>query len=902
MGILGIHMNIFKRILSIFKGFLVDLSVVRIKQTTKDFLILLPCSIIAIILRVYENDVYPYNFDESTIAYLASTIKHLPISLRDINNSATSSEMPLYAIMIALLFRVLGESEGVGRGLSALFSVMSMIIIYYLLKRYHGRVAGVVALILLIADPVFLRYSRVAIPYTAMVFFVLSSFWFLLTSSGSRLKLAISGLLMGIAFSLKIIAIFHFLTCIIYFLVRKAAEKSRINIKERIFDISIFASSFAVPPLLFSCILVGDIFFYLKAIPIILTIPGLQARIGEVSLINNLLYSLKNVIFYEHHGLLILAGIVLFFLLLLPASKKLIKKYLEMPLDEKQINNFERLLIIWIPVNLMIASIGAVRYWAITLSISIMILLSFLFSYALATFRRNFHPKTQELRKSITSLLIIIAVILGAVEQYFYLPTFYKQYLYDDYWSIPTYRDVGRYIAMNSQCGDYVVTNTHAPVLRYYSGREVFYYFGFDPERQIVFLHMYYSYGIINAKYYVDLHSFISSVKFIVLQSPPPHVPGTSIAHAYVSVSKEFLAVVNRFYRLDKVFYYEERPYTFVYRRLDKPSLSIEYTKSADWEASDLLRIIVVHHSENKSMTEVVYSATLPFNRQTEWGSSQIETSHHGIVLRTASASGVTSIGLSTTFLNIPCDEKFFMTWSWCVVTNTTDVSADVSVLVDGSWHPVASPSKLNEPEVRTLSTMDLCSILGRKPHVIQAVQFTIYAFQGSKAELRIYNFSIKGDYTGIELNGALREEKYAKFPTNVSLSIPIHKQELISINFHVDLAILRSSSSLWLRLWYDSRNPSVYIIIKELELSFIEHKRTIINYTLPSGWPIPFAGTVTDIPIYVLYFPFELSNDRSLILKASLGIIEKKSERELTTLLITIPSENFTITLRDWP
>ncbi len=119
-----------------------------------------------------------------------------------------NDQPPFHTEIVAALFRLFGPSAGAARLLSVVFAVVYLSSIYGLAASRSGRVAGLLAVLLAGASPVFIRLSvSVMLELPAMAL-ALASLWMLLKycDTGSRGWLLLSGLLFGCALQVKFTA------------------------------------------------------------------------------------------------------------------------------------------------------------------------------------------------------------------------------------------------------------------------------------------------------------------------------------------------------------------------------------------------------------------------------------------------------------------------------------------------------------------------------------------------------------------------------------------------------------------------------------------------------------------------------------------------------------------------
>ncbi len=83
-------------------------------------------------------------------------------------------EFPLYTFLVALLYKVFGFHDALGRAVSVVFALGSLGVLYRLVKRYYDETAAVIACGFFAVLPMAVYYTRTFMPESAMLFFSLS--------------------------------------------------------------------------------------------------------------------------------------------------------------------------------------------------------------------------------------------------------------------------------------------------------------------------------------------------------------------------------------------------------------------------------------------------------------------------------------------------------------------------------------------------------------------------------------------------------------------------------------------------------------------------------------------------------------------------------------------------------
>ncbi len=118
---------------------------------------------------------------------------------------ATTFYPPLFDVITAGVFAGLGASLWIARGISVVFALLTLAVLYKLTQRAYDRRVAFLSCIFLAVTPGFIWVARLSILETALVFFLVASFWLFLEwiHSGKDRLIAVSGLMLGCAFLIK---------------------------------------------------------------------------------------------------------------------------------------------------------------------------------------------------------------------------------------------------------------------------------------------------------------------------------------------------------------------------------------------------------------------------------------------------------------------------------------------------------------------------------------------------------------------------------------------------------------------------------------------------------------------------------------------------------------------------
>jgi mannosyltransferase len=138
--------------------------------------LLLLIILLALGQRLYRLDAQSLWYDEGFSVYLAR------MDLPEITaRTAADIQPPLYYYLLHAWTGLLGDSEKALRGLSLLFGVLAIPLIYGLASElFHSRLAALLAALLLAVSPLHVWYGQEARMYTLLTFLCLLSSYCLL--------------------------------------------------------------------------------------------------------------------------------------------------------------------------------------------------------------------------------------------------------------------------------------------------------------------------------------------------------------------------------------------------------------------------------------------------------------------------------------------------------------------------------------------------------------------------------------------------------------------------------------------------------------------------------------------------------------------------------------------------
>lgn len=820
----------------------------------KPNILLFPILVFALILRTLSLGVFPYNFDESCQAYVASKYAIFFPSSAQHAIEGGIAELPLFSLFLSWSFRLFGENEISGRLVSVLSSVLTILTIFIIVMKEYSVEEALLSSFLIASDPLTISFSRVAQPYAIMLLFITLGYATIFL--GGRLgnkRYLLCGFFFAFAVCIKVIALFHVIIASVFILLTSDMGNMAVQLRVRIIKMALnsllFISAVSLSIFALSLLISSEPLFFFKQKDIMLGLTKLQAPniIANLPyhLLSKLLDLMKILFFQQGHGFLVLTGVIAIFYYLV--NRKGLGR-----------SKLDILLILWIVGNVLYYFLtGAERYWAPTLIPPLLILAS---KFIISSLKKVSYYLDQKSRtgtiRFLTCMLLVSFLSIGVVEAFLSVSQMYEnpEYL-SGYWQVPTYREVGEYIRQNSLKDDYVVTDTHAPVLKYYSQRETFFYMGFDDSSQTVVLLLMYSYKIINPKYHVDTQSFLQMVKFVVMNDPPNRA---DLSFTYSPFSEDFRAFLDRFYNLDKIFSHNGQPTTWLYKRKETISNNLTYSSYTDWAGSKNLRINWFHRNGGQVVTiGVIYSPSIPWRLESKYGLSEVsydQSMKSLVVTSKAMADNVTiCTGLSLMSLNIPLNENFTISWTWRVSESAS--LADFGLLIGGIWRPLAYP-KYGDLEHVTLGYSDIVQTFGYAPDFLQGIEFSVYVAE-ENAKLELYDLEING--TPLVLASQIKEEKWMMFPNDTSHSFSIlYPDQSAKTTLNLQSYFERNSSTLWLRTWHESSEKILFLAFKRLNFYVEkEYDDSISIYT--SGlytlmWSV--TGAISENPIYVLHVP----------------------------------------------
>ena len=157
--------------------------ILRNRSTLIAIALIVGIVLLALGLRLYNLNAQSLWYDEGFSVYLSQKNPGEIVS-----QTAADIQPPLYYLMLHGWMKLFGTDEPAVRGLSVLFGVLAVPLIYSAARHlFHRHLAGLLAALLLTVSPLHIWYGQETRMYTLLVFLcLLSSYFLLLLASRSR--------------------------------------------------------------------------------------------------------------------------------------------------------------------------------------------------------------------------------------------------------------------------------------------------------------------------------------------------------------------------------------------------------------------------------------------------------------------------------------------------------------------------------------------------------------------------------------------------------------------------------------------------------------------------------------------------------------------------------------------
>lgn len=497
-----------------------------------DWLILTFLINLGMLLRLLQLGYMVFSFDEAIYVLRANLITKLPASFLDLAPGG-DVKFPLHSFFIHVAGIILGEGEFSARFTSAIFGTLLIPVVYFLFRRSLDRKFALIGALLVSINPFLIQYSRTALVESGLIFFSFGAILLFLISidSGKYTLFAIFGACLGILLLLKLSSAVVFLTLLItgpFILLRRLTNKSNLlkNLFSYYFPRYLLAFIiFILTLVVVQYILTKDVWFIFTSSE--KTIPRFSSF--ALQFITDYTMWIRDQLFaYHYQSLLVFAAMVGIVNLIIFNFNSFLK------------SDLDQIFLVFLPV--LILSVFGARapapglYFArYLLPMTIIIIY---FALRLVQFQYFQSAIFGKLVCATILLLIGVQAIAG-------IPSVINNSEYDDYWHIQDYREIGIFLQEHTDKNDVILANTHFPVLKYYSEREVFDCLGRTQETT---LHHSYQYGIINPMFQLDDNTTLSLFKYVIITDKYKEKPGITLANTYPQYSDDFWALIKEYY------------------------------------------------------------------------------------------------------------------------------------------------------------------------------------------------------------------------------------------------------------------------------------------------------------------------------------------------------------------
>ncbi len=149
------------------------ISSVRQKQSLLIYLALSAVTLLGAGFRFYEIGKQPLWLDEAFSVWMGQHSIPQIITL----TIAIDQHPPLYHFLLHLWIGIGGNSEAWTRSLSALFGILTIIVVFFLGKTLSGPVTGLLAALVLALSPFHIQYGQETRVYTFLALCACGSMW-----------------------------------------------------------------------------------------------------------------------------------------------------------------------------------------------------------------------------------------------------------------------------------------------------------------------------------------------------------------------------------------------------------------------------------------------------------------------------------------------------------------------------------------------------------------------------------------------------------------------------------------------------------------------------------------------------------------------------------------------------
>ncbi|MEN9322798.1 MAG: hypothetical protein RL699_578 [Bacteroidota bacterium] len=394
----------------------------------KDNYLLIIIILIGAILRFYKLDFQSAWLDE--IHTLNESNPNLTF-LDVYQNIMTAEQMPpLYFYTLYILFKAFGYTVLIARTYSALIGLASLFAIYKLGELLENKKTGLIASLLLSINFFHVFYSQEARPYGLLLFFTITSFYYLVKfiKKPNRLDAIYFGITAGLMIISHFFGLFVLLAqCFLLGLFLLLSEK-----KNRVtFFINSCISGLVI------------ILLFIPAIQIFLKVSDIKTFWIPPTDINSILQIFKDFCGNSGYVMILAGGALLYYFILLFANKSTKNEAKETPINNRWFGFI--ILISWIVVVLAIPIIRS--YLVVPMIISryfIVILPPLLVLISIAI---------SNCRPSIVRASFVLLFVAATLYEYVYFTNYYKAT------SKAQFREVTQFVIENDTKNDPIVSS-----------------------------------------------------------------------------------------------------------------------------------------------------------------------------------------------------------------------------------------------------------------------------------------------------------------------------------------------------------------------------------------------------------------------------------------------------------
>lgn len=368
---------------------------------------------------------------------------------------------PFFHTIEGFGFMLFGETEIIGRLLSVFSSVLTLVVVYKLCSKIFSNIAGLLAVFLLGFNYHFLGYSRMAMAYGLVTFFDTTIVYLFYTSLEKKAfkRLLFAGLFVGLSFITKYSGIIPFLAGLLYITIKSSSLKEN----KLVVEISNDALKYLVLGIVIAVFVsfsflkmrIGTVMEYLFwDIDSLLFLPSLAK--GAYVEFNPILSVLERLGIYV--SIICVSG-VLYSIIRRTKEDILFLCWSALPIS---------ILLILAPMRF------AMRYFIPFFPPIFILGARFISDFANAINRFLIQFGVVKIIRSPKPIILLALIVPQLVSSGVQIPEMVNSEItVDGYWFIHGYKETGLYFRENTTPNITIATNTHQPVLKFYSQRSV---------------------------------------------------------------------------------------------------------------------------------------------------------------------------------------------------------------------------------------------------------------------------------------------------------------------------------------------------------------------------------------------------------------------------------------------